>query len=141
MSARVPPLDRARLGACVLLLIATLLLLRTPEQPPEAIPVATGRGCALGSRGSAPACACDEIPARLRRLLGLPIALNRASAEDLTLLRGIGPVRAQAIASDRKRSGEFSSVEDLARVAGIGPATVARLQGQLFTGHSDPACR
>ncbi|MDR3265052.1 MAG: helix-hairpin-helix domain-containing protein, partial [Synergistaceae bacterium] len=49
-----------------------------------------------------------------------PIDINRATAEDLTALKGIGPVLAKNIVEDRNRNGLFRSVEDLLRVNGIG---------------------
>jgi competence ComEA-like helix-hairpin-helix protein len=62
-----------------------------------------------------------------RLALGIPIDLNRADATDLTALRGIGPVRAEAIVTDREANGPFATVGDVARVRGIGPVTVARI--------------
>ncbi|WP_220482017.1 ComEA family DNA-binding protein [Paenibacillus sp. 1011MAR3C5] len=46
--------------------------------------------------------------------------LNRATAEELLELKGIGPSKAQAITEDRERNGRFASVDDLIRVKGIG---------------------
>lgn len=46
--------------------------------------------------------------------------LNRATADELTELKGIGPSKAQAITDDRQRNGNFRSVDDLIRVKGIG---------------------
>lgn len=85
-------------------------------------------------------CLCERIPARLRRVLQWPLPLNRASAEDLELLPGIGPVRAAAIVAYRERHGPFGDPADLQRVHGIGPRTAARLAGELFSGGRDPAC-
>ena len=56
------------------------------------------------------------------------IRLNSATAEQLTSLPGIGMVRAQAIVDDRSNHGRYRTVEDLARVHGIGAATVERLR-------------
>lgn len=47
--------------------------------------------------------------------------INRATAEQLDSLKGIGPAKAQAIVDDRNLNGQFSSVGDLQRVKGIGP--------------------
>ena len=52
------------------------------------------------------------------------INVNTAPSEDLENLPGIGPVLAQWIIEARP----FSSVDDLRRVTGIGPATVERLR-------------
>ncbi|WP_444677916.1 ComEA family DNA-binding protein [Halomonas sp. E19] len=60
-----------------------------------------------------------------------PINVNTADAELLTELPGIGPTRAQAIIEDREANGDYESADDLTRVSGIGPATVARLRDQI----------
>ena len=59
------------------------------------------------------------------------VDLNRASADELMLLRGIGPARARTIVEDRRRRGPFRSVDDLQRVHGVGPATIAGLRGMV----------
>jgi len=51
-----------------------------------------------------------------------PIDLNRATADQLDALPGIGPSTAAAIVSYRDRAGPFSSVDGLLQVPGIGPA-------------------
>ncbi|MDR3231804.1 MAG: helix-hairpin-helix domain-containing protein [Synergistaceae bacterium] len=49
-----------------------------------------------------------------------PIDINRATAEELTALKGIGPVLARNIVEYRSRNGRFRSVDELLRVKGIG---------------------
>jgi competence ComEA-like helix-hairpin-helix protein len=53
--------------------------------------------------------------------------LNRASADELEGLPGIGPKTAQRILEDRRTRGPFRKVSDLTRVKGIGAKTLARL--------------
>ncbi len=55
------------------------------------------------------------------------IAVNTASAAELDLLPGIGPVYAQRIVDDRTANGPFTSLQDLQRVRGIGPKTAEKL--------------
>ena len=57
-----------------------------------------------------------------------PVDLNRASAEELEQLPGVGPATAAAIVDDRGRNGPFATVEDLERVPGVGPAKLAALR-------------
>ena len=52
-----------------------------------------------------------------------PININIASAEQLTLLPGIGAVTAQAIVDYRDEEGPFTRIEDIQDVPGIGPTT------------------
>ena len=62
-----------------------------------------------------------------RRVLGLPLELNLASAEELDALPGIGTLLAARIVADRQAHGPFGSVAALQRVAGIGPAKLRLL--------------
>ena len=57
-----------------------------------------------------------------------PIDLNAAGVEALVRLPRIGPALAQRIVEDRRLRGPFGTVEDLDRVPGIGPATLAALR-------------
>lgn len=57
----------------------------------------------------------------------LLIAINIASAEELQLLPGIGPVYAENIIAEREKS-YFTSGADLLRVRGIGPARLAAIE-------------
>ncbi len=56
------------------------------------------------------------------------ININRASAEELESLPGIGPVLAKAIVELRERQGPFQKMEDLLPIRGIGPVLVERLR-------------
>ncbi|MBX3385802.1 MAG: helix-hairpin-helix domain-containing protein [Phycisphaeraceae bacterium] len=71
----------------------------------------------------------------------LRIDLNAATIAQLELLPGIGPAKARAIVEDRERRGRFGSVEDLDRVAGIGPKTVDRLREHVIVGDESSAAR
>ncbi|KAA1399966.1 helix-hairpin-helix domain-containing protein [Aeromicrobium ginsengisoli] len=59
---------------------------------------------------------------------GGKVNLNTATAEQLDMLPGVGPVTAQAILAWRDENGRFGSVEDLLDVKGIGDATLAELR-------------
>lgn len=78
--------------------------------------------------------ACSEGPQALagaaRLLFGAGLDPNRATAEELALLPGIGPARAVAIVAARAQ-GRFRQLEDLERVNGIGPRTVETLRSWL----------
>jgi len=68
--------------------------------------------------------------AGLTRSLGVDgkIDLNAASTEVLQSVPGIGPSVADAIIAHGSATGGFRTVEDLADVRGIGPATLAKIR-------------
>lgn len=61
------------------------------------------------------------------------ININTASAAELSQLPGIGATKAEAILADREANGPFATCNDLSRVAGIGPATVANVADRCVT--------
>ncbi len=56
------------------------------------------------------------------------VNVNLATAEELALLPGVGPARAEAIIVYRKQHGPFKRVEDLTAVSGIGEKALARMK-------------
>jgi hypothetical protein len=77
-----------------------------------------------------------------RLLYGAPLDLNREPAEVLALLPGLGPMRAAAVVAGRP----YCTLDDLARVPGIGPVTLRRLAGHVHFPRppapcADPALR
>ena len=59
-----------------------------------------------------------------------PVDLNRASAAKLESLPGVGPDTAAAIIKARP----FTTVDDLDKVKGIGPATLEKLRPRVTVG-------
>ena len=59
------------------------------------------------------------------------ININRASASLFDSLPGVGPVIAARIVQFRKENGPFSNLEDLQKVAGIGPKLFMRIKDRL----------
>ncbi len=59
------------------------------------------------------------------------IDLNRATAEELTALPGVGPVLAGAIVAYRDEHGPFSSVDELLLVSGFGSGTLSALRAAM----------
>lgn len=62
---------------------------------------------------------------------GVPVALNAATAEELTCVRGIGAALAARIVADRAARGPFRRLEDLDRVPGIGVRLLGRFRPQV----------
>ncbi len=90
--------------------------------PVESSSPAADRDAAVDSeRAETPA----ETPAGVS---SLAVNLNTATAQQLELLPGIGPALAQRIIEERARRGSFKSVDDLDKVKGIGPRTLAKLR-------------
>jgi competence protein ComEA len=61
-----------------------------------------------------------------------PIDINTADAATLaTAINGVGEKKAATIVDYRNTHGPFASVDDLARIKGIGAATIDRNRGNL----------
>jgi competence ComEA-like helix-hairpin-helix protein len=66
--------------------------------------------------------------------LGMPLNLNRATADDLDALPGLGPALARRIVDYRQAHGPFKQIEDLSEVSGIGPHNLPKLKPYLGLG-------
>ena len=65
---------------------------------------------------------------------GRLVDLNRADRRELEELPGVGPTIAGRILAVRDSLGGFRTLDDLARVGGIGPVTLARLRPLVSVG-------
>lgn len=64
-----------------------------------------------------------------------PVDLDRASAQEIDALPGVGPSLARRIVEDREACGPFGSLEGFQRVVGVGPSLAERLRNQVtFSG-------
>lgn len=63
-----------------------------------------------------------------------PLDINRATAEELQRLPGIGPTLAAQIVRTRERRGSFASSEDLRAVPGIGPKKLDGIRDLITVG-------
>ena len=70
---------------------------------------------------SAPSWAADEGK----------INLNKATAAELSQLKGIGMKYAERIVEFRDKNGPFKQVEDLLKVQGIGPKTLEKNKDRI----------
>lgn len=60
-----------------------------------------------------------------------PININTATADELTMVKGIGDTKAKNIVAYREEHGPFNSVEELKEVDGIGDALYEQIAGSL----------
>src|SRR5689334_10789629 len=88
-------------------------------EPPAVVAVADSTH--RPARGSAPERPSGPTPSA-------PLDLNRATAEELDRLPGIGPVLARRIVEHRERHGAFRSADELLGVPGIGVRSLERLR-------------
>ena len=62
------------------------------------------------------------------------VNINTATAQQLTVLPGVGEKLAARIVDYRQKSGGFKNVSELMNVQGIGEKNLAKIQGFLTTG-------
>jgi competence protein ComEA len=91
-----------------------------------AAPVADGERIYVPHRGESPPPVAGAPPGPTG-----PVDLNRATAEELDALPGVGPATAKAIIDHRTKNGRFRSVDDLLEVRGIGEAKLADLRDKV----------
>ncbi|HET8576698.1 MAG TPA: helix-hairpin-helix domain-containing protein [Methylomirabilota bacterium] len=63
-----------------------------------------------------------------------PVDLNRATADELARLPGVGPGLARRIVEERERRGRFESPEALREVLGLGPKKLTALRRLVTIG-------
>jgi competence protein ComEA len=86
--------------------------------------VVDGQQLTVPVRGAAPAAAASAGAA-----VAGPVSLSAATADQLETLPRIGPAMAARIIAWRTANGPFRTVDDLLKVGGVGPKTLAGLQG------------
>jgi competence protein ComEA len=59
------------------------------------------------------------------------VNVNKATLEELTEVKFIGPAIAEGIVEHREESGPFEALEDLMEVKGIGPKTFDKIKDSL----------
>ena len=70
-------------------------------------------------------------------LFAEPVNINTAEASVMAAeIKGVGTKRAQAIVEYRELHGDFASVDALANVKGIGPATIEKNRDKLTIGET-----
>jgi len=93
--------------------------------------IASGSRVEVGPDGG---CRVSAMSGAQLITLGLPLDLNRATAQDLEAIPGLGPALAKRIVEYRQAHGPFKKVEDLREVSGIGSPNLPKLKPYLGLG-------
>lgn len=118
----------------VVLLMSLLLfvgfLISQPGQNDSALsPVPVGRFLAIDQKNDN---ALEPLSASAMKILGIPVAINTATIDQLNGLPGIGPQTAQAILAHHEQKGKFENLDELLQVPGIGPKKLAALRPHIL---------
>ena len=83
-----------------------------------------------------PSCPVETVkePTDKTPKISFPISINQASKEEIMALPGIGDVLAERIISYRTEHGEFSSVEELLNVEGVGKKRLEEILDLITVG-------
>ena len=76
----------------------------------------------------------STVPTEFQEEIVFPIDINSASAEELSVLPGIGPTLAERILAFRNLNGSFQRPEELLNVEGIGPGKLEDILNYVITG-------
>lgn len=96
------------------------------------IMMSAGTLTALPVKSAEPAPASSQVSIATDKEAAARISLNQASAEELAAaLNGVGIKKAEAIVSYREQYGDFTAIEQLKEVPGIGNALVERNLSRL----------
>lgn len=111
------------------IVLATFALLATGAttwlSTAQAAPAAAATTPPAGDDGDAPAPPVKK--AKTSALKG-KLNLNTASSDQLQLLPGVGPAKADRIIAWRQKNGHFKRVADLRKVKGFGYKTLKKLE-------------
>jgi len=121
-----------RTPALLLSLVLPFVACKKKEETPQAAVGSGSPGAAerapepTTAPAPAPAPAPTEAtPAEALKSPPPPLDLNTATEKDIEALPEVGPVKAKSIIASRNaRGGRFESIDDLAKIDGIGPKTV-----------------
>jgi competence protein ComEA len=114
------------LGALVTTIATTALGVPPAAAAPPAAKPAPGaaRPAAMPADDDAPARAAKRTPTG-------KLNLNTANEDQLMLLPGVGPAKAERVVAWRKKNGAFKRVADLRKVKGFGYKTLKKLEPWL----------
>jgi competence protein ComEA len=129
-----PPLSPIRRVASVLALcalVATLTATWLADTPASAAPPTRTAAAPVTTPGEAPAAAAKPKPpkrSKSKQALRGKLNLNSATSDQLQLLPGIGPSKADRVVAWRQKNGGFKRIADLRKVKGFGYKTLKKLE-------------
>ena len=85
-----------------------------------------------GNDSSAQESDSPEVEEMVEQRDSLKVNINLANEQTLEKLPRIGPVMAKRIIAHRENYGYFTSIQDLQKVKGIGPATASQLKPHII---------
>jgi competence protein ComEA len=134
MTTRTYPI--ARRAATLVALAALLVSVTTTLGAARADAAPSGATAAAkpasARSAAAPAVDADEAPPRTGKKAPTgKLNLNTANEDQLQLLPGVGPAKAERIVTWRKKNGAFKRVADLRKVKGFGYKTLRKLEPWL----------
>lgn len=91
--------------------------------------VSSGTKVTIG--GNPPSFAMEMMEAEKRLLYFIPINVNTASLDELMVVTGIGKKIARAIVGYRRKYGNFSCLDELKEVPGIGHNNFKKMKDYL----------
>jgi len=109
-------------GAMLVATIAVVLWIGWPVPTEEARQAEPDQPIAVQVPATSPVSAAAPVKTDSK------VNLNRASADELQVLPGIGPVLAQRMVDWRKAHGRYRTVDDLQEVKGIGKKRLEQLR-------------
>lgn len=70
------------------------------------------------------------------------VNVNTATAEQFSVIKGVGPSKAKAIIDYRTKNGPFKTVDDVSKVKGIGHGELfKKIKGELTVGDETAAAK
>ncbi|OPY93245.1 MAG: ComE operon protein 1 [Syntrophaceae bacterium PtaU1.Bin231] len=107
---------------------------RSPVENADRQPPNGTRLHVSGAGGSFLGVQIGDMAAGAKLLFDVPLDINRARADELMLLEGIGPKTAEAITAYRSAHGAFRSVDDLTAIRGFKDRKLEKIRKSITVG-------
>lgn len=129
---RLAPVRRIATVVALCALVATLTATWLSSAPASATPPrAAPASSAKASAAATPPDDGESAKSKSKKAIAGKLNLNTATSEQLQLLPGVGPSKAERIVTWRKKNGAFKRVADLRKVKGFGYKTLKKLEPYL----------